>query len=66
MVPSTPTRYQQANNEIRVEKHDGIWAIAHRAVVYDWSRVQKVPDEYPSEHFEIGKRSKRDLSYQRF
>jgi hypothetical protein len=50
----------------RFEKRSGEWKIAHRTVVYDWSRINPVEEEYPHETFEIGKRSKDDLSYQSF
>ncbi|MDP6374998.1 MAG: nuclear transport factor 2 family protein [Kiritimatiellia bacterium] len=50
----------------RFEKRDGEWKIAQRIVVHDWSRIQDVPNEYPTEAFEQGKRSKDDLSYKRF
>jgi len=49
----------------RFEKRASVWGIAKRTVVYDWSQIQKVDKEYPSEVFQQGKRSKEDPSYQR-
>lgn len=49
----------------RFEQHNHRWAISHRSVVYDWSQIQKVGEEYPHQDFELGKRSKEDLSYKR-
>ena len=48
----------------RFEQREGIWAIAHRVVVHDWSQIQEISEAYPSADFECGKRSKDDLSYQ--
>lgn len=48
----------------RFEKRFGQWKIADRVVVYDWSKVEQVAQEYPNEAFTHGKRSKDDLSYQ--
>ena len=49
----------------RFERRVGVWAIADRVVVYDWSRIDTVANAYPSEPFEPGQRSKADLSYRR-
>lgn len=48
----------------RFEKRLGQWKIADRVVVYEWSKVELVAEEYPNEAFTHGKRSKEDLSYQ--
>jgi hypothetical protein len=34
-------------------------------VVADWSKVEPIPAEYPSEAFEHGQRSRADASYRR-
>ena len=49
----------------RFEKRGGEWRIAHRQVVYDWSKIEPIAAEYPNEQFEHGKRSREDASYRR-
>jgi hypothetical protein len=49
----------------RFEKHNNRWAISQRSVVYDWSQIQDVGQEYDHQNFELGKRSTEDLSYKR-
>ena len=48
----------------RFEKRREVWKISHRAVVYEWSKIEDVDEEYPHDAFEQGKRSTDDLSYQ--
>lgn len=50
----------------RFERRSDEWKIARRVVVYDWSRIEDVPREYPHDAFEQGNRSSDDLSYQNF
>jgi ketosteroid isomerase-like protein len=47
----------------RFEKRSGIWKIAQRTVVYEWSKVETPDREYDASMFEHGKRSEKDLSY---
>jgi uncharacterized protein (DUF1330 family) len=49
----------------RFEKRGGEWRIAHRQVVVDWSKLEPISAEYPSEAFEHGQRSRADASYRR-
>lgn len=48
----------------RFEKRFGIWKIAKRTVVYEWSKVETPDREYPADAFVKGIRSRDDLSYQ--
>ena len=47
----------------RFEKRSGEWRIKHRQVVVDWSKIEPIAAEYPSEAFEHGKRDRGDASY---
>ena len=49
----------------RFEGREGVWAIAHRRVVYDWSRVEEFAAEYPHADFDVGTRDRTDPSYHR-
>ncbi|HEY6597765.1 MAG TPA: nuclear transport factor 2 family protein [Pseudomonadales bacterium] len=49
----------------RFEKRAGEWRIAHRQVVHDWSKIEPIAAEYPSESFEQGRRNSTDVSYRR-
>ncbi len=50
----------------RLERRDGVWRIASRVIVYDWSRFSAVEAEYPNhEVFEQGRRDRTDLAYDR-
>ncbi len=63
----------------RMERRSGEWRIAHRTIVYDWSRVSPVPEEYPGKHlisssrerpagpesFVHGRRDRSDEAYRR-
>ena len=49
----------------RFEKRAGEWRIAHRQVIHDWSKIEPIAAEYPSESFEQGRRSGTDASYRR-
>ena len=49
----------------RFEKRGGAWRIAHRQVVYDWSKLEPIAAETPNDAFEHGKRSREDASYRR-
>jgi len=52
----------------RFEKREGRWAIVHRDVVFDWSRMDpetsKFWEEHPAAAFLFGKRGEDDLLYQ--
>ena len=41
----------------RFENRAGEWRIAHRQVIHDWSKIEPIAAEYPSESFEQGRRS---------
>lgn len=49
----------------RFEKRNGQWRIAHRQVIHDWSKIEPIAKEYPSESFEHGQRNSNDASYRR-
>ncbi|MEM7016533.1 MAG: nuclear transport factor 2 family protein [Pseudomonadota bacterium] len=49
----------------RFEKRQDEWKIADRTVIYEWSKVETVAQEYPNQVFEQGKRSTTDLTYRR-
>ena len=51
----------------RVERRDGgPWLIAHRVVVFEWSRIDPVGQSWsPEEQFTRGRRDRTDLVYQR-
>jgi len=49
----------------RFENRAGEWRIAHRQVIHDWSKIEPIAAEYPSESFEQGSRSRADASYRR-
>ncbi len=48
----------------RFERRDGAWKIADRKVVYEWSRIETVAQEYPNDAFTHGVRGPADVSYQ--
>ncbi|HVY83676.1 MAG TPA: nuclear transport factor 2 family protein [Caulobacterales bacterium] len=52
----------------KFERRDGRWAIAHRDVIFDWSRVdpetEKFWDKHPAKPFLFGKRGADDPLYQ--
>lgn len=51
----------------RFEKRDGRWAIAHRDVIFDWSRVEPETEKFwtrhPAKAFLFGKRGAEDPLY---
>ncbi len=47
----------------RFERRDDVWKIADRKVVYEWSKIETVAEEYPNEAFTQGLRSPDDVSY---
>jgi SnoaL-like protein len=47
----------------RVERRDGHWRIAHRKLVYDWTRIDPVADEYLPEGVLVGARGPDDPSW---
>jgi hypothetical protein len=58
----------------RFERRDGEWRMADRVIVYDWSRITPVDEEYPGTHmktatspalFEQGRRDRTDIAYRR-
>jgi len=52
----------------RLEKRNGEWRLAHRVVVFDWSRVDPIVGDLPEEwksRFATGRRDREDQSYQR-
>jgi hypothetical protein len=49
----------------RLERREGVWKIAHRQVVFDRSRIDKVEKVFRTEGFVTGKRSREDPAYKR-
>jgi hypothetical protein len=49
----------------RFERRDGAWKIAHRQVIFDRSRIDKVDRAFSTEGFVVGKRSREDPAYKR-
>lgn len=47
----------------RFERRDGAWKIAHRQVVFEWSRLDPVEESYALEQFVTGQRSREDVVY---
>lgn len=48
-------------------RNDGPWLIAHRQLVYDWSRIDPVDREWEfGEAFSVGARDRSDASYVAF
>jgi 3-phenylpropionate/cinnamic acid dioxygenase small subunit len=48
----------------RIERRDGEWRIAHRTVVFDWTRIEPAGEEFPVGPDGIWSRHDRDdLSY---
>ncbi len=53
-----------ARNLDRFERRDGAWKIAHRTLVYEWSREDPVLVQWPVEpSFTVGRRDRDDLVY---
>lgn len=49
----------------RFERREGVWKIAHRQVVFDRSRIDKIEREFSSDGMTCGKRSREDPAYKR-
>lgn len=49
----------------RFERREGVWKIAHRQVILEWSRLDPVEESYSLEHSVIGQRSREDAVYKR-
>jgi hypothetical protein len=49
----------------RFERRAGVWKIAHRQVIFDRSRIDKIEREFSSEGMVTGKRSREDAAYKR-
>ena len=49
----------------RFERREGVWKIAHRQVVLEWSRLDAVEESYSLEHAVTGQRSREDAVYKR-
>ena len=49
----------------RFERREGVWKIAHRQVILEWSRLDPVEESYPLEHSVTGQRSREDAVYKR-
>jgi ketosteroid isomerase-like protein len=49
----------------RFERREGLWKIAHRQVVFDRSRIDKVEKAFSIEEYVRGKRSHEDPVYKR-
>ena len=48
----------------RLERRQGEWRIAQRTVVWDWTNVEPVGEEFdPGPHAVSGRRDRTDLSY---
>ncbi len=49
----------------RFERRHGSWKIAHRQVVFDWSRIDPVEKSFSLEQYITGQRSRDDARYKR-
>ena len=49
----------------RFERRAGAWKIAHRQVVFDRSRIDKIEKSFSIEEYVCGKRSREDPVYKR-
>jgi ketosteroid isomerase-like protein len=49
----------------RFERREGLWKIAHRQVVFDRSRIDKIEKSFSIEEYVCGKRSREDPVYKR-
>jgi ketosteroid isomerase-like protein len=49
----------------RFERRNGAWKIAHRQVIFDRSRIDKVEKVFRTDGFVTGKRSREDPAYKR-
>lgn len=49
----------------RFERREGRWKIAHRQVVFDRSRIDKIEKSFSIEEYVCGKRSREDPVYKR-
>lgn len=49
----------------RFERRAGAWKIAHRQVIFDRSRIDRIERQFSSEGMVCGKRSREDAAYQR-
>jgi hypothetical protein len=50
----------------RFEQREGVWKIAHRVAIHDWSREQAVEGEWPDTSTMVqGRRDRTDLTYRR-
>lgn len=49
----------------RFERREGVWKIAHRQVIFEWSRIDPVEESYALEQFVTGQRSREDEVYRR-
>jgi ketosteroid isomerase-like protein len=49
----------------RFERRQGSWKIAHRQVVFDWSRIDPVENSFALEPYVCGQRSHDDARYRR-
>lgn len=47
----------------RFERRDGLWKIAHRQVIFEWSRLDPVDACYTLDQFVTGQRSREDAVY---
>lgn len=51
----------------RMERREGEWRIARRTVVWEWSRLDPVAEEFPTGgDFVWGRRDRSDVSYDNF
>jgi hypothetical protein len=49
----------------RFERRAGAWKIAHRQVVFDRSRIDKIERMFSAEGLVCGRRSREDPAYKR-
>jgi hypothetical protein len=49
----------------RFERQEGVWKIAHRQVILEWSRLDPVEESYSLVHAVTGQRSREDAVYKR-
>jgi 3-phenylpropionate/cinnamic acid dioxygenase small subunit len=65
--PTPPQDFTASGRYVdRLERRNGTWRIAHRTVVFDWTRIEPVGAEFPvpaDVDIVWGRRDRDDLSY---
>lgn len=47
----------------RFERRDGAWRIAHRTLLHEWDRLERITPAFPAGKFRSGRRDRHDPSY---